>query len=208
MRLLLFFIFCLPLFCFGQTGTISGNAFWKYNDFVGNKPDAGASVYVYPEDTASKQLQTQCDVQGNFRFEHVKPGKYLVVIQSLNTTTNGFYNYNQVRFSPTKKYLGFDLKELNMPLYDSVDIYFKNYDSLSKTKMSAFAINKWMRNVEKHKVIYENSIQRLMALIPMNMKTVDLMLQISVTKKVYLKELQVNPDETITVIADFGITYL
>jgi hypothetical protein len=36
-----------------QTGNISGNAFWKYNDYVGNKPDAASDVLLYRIDSPS-----------------------------------------------------------------------------------------------------------------------------------------------------------
>jgi hypothetical protein len=36
----------------GDYGTLTGNAYWKYNNYVGNKPDAGAEVTLYSLDTA------------------------------------------------------------------------------------------------------------------------------------------------------------
>ena len=124
----LFFFLSFPFLSFAQTGTIAGNAFWKYNDFVGNKPDAGSKVYVFPSNLMDKELQIKCDVQGNFKFDNVKPGKYLVVIISENTNDLFSNNFSKLNNPALKNYLGFSIPELNKTIYDSLPVYKKLYE--------------------------------------------------------------------------------
>lgn len=213
---------CLhPLFALSQkneTGTISGNALWKYNDYVGNKPDAGSRVIVYPFDSTQEQLTTQCDVQGNFRFENVPAGLYLVAVVSRNTRTNGEYNYRNLQFTDTKSYLGFDFKSLNKELYDSISIY-REVTLLPlpevKTVPNGFNTKKYLKEVEERKSVstkrqgdYEKAINRLLRLAPINTKTMWFEFPVPYPNKFFLDEVIIKPGQTVTVIADFGITYL
>lgn len=72
----------------GDYGTITGNAYWKYNNYVGNKADAGAEVFLYSLDTIRGNIkyETTADVQGNYKLEKVLPGRYLLIVRSKNAT--------------------------------------------------------------------------------------------------------------------------
>ena len=89
------------------TGKIKGTVLWKYNDYVGVKGDAGASVYLFSKNATyptytKEQLfswidgekdlkdvyETKVDVNGNYSFEDIPVGKYIGVISSKNTTRN------------------------------------------------------------------------------------------------------------------------
>lgn len=70
----------------GDYGSLTGNAYWKYNDYVGNKPDAGAEITLYSLDTARGNLKFEAiaDVQGNYKIDRVPPGKYFLIVRSKN----------------------------------------------------------------------------------------------------------------------------
>lgn len=72
----------------GDYGVLTGNAYWKYNNYVGNRPDAGAKVTLYPLDSVRLGIKYEAtaDVQGNYRVEKILPGKYLAIVRSENAT--------------------------------------------------------------------------------------------------------------------------
>lgn len=72
----------------GDYGTMTGNAYWKYNNYVGNKADAGAEIELYSLDTVRGNLkyEASADVQGNYRIEKVLPGSYFLMVRSKNAT--------------------------------------------------------------------------------------------------------------------------
>ena len=72
----------------GDYGTLTGNAYWKYNKYVGDRPDAGAKVTLYALDSirGGLKFEATCDVQGNYRIEKILPGKYFAIVQSENAT--------------------------------------------------------------------------------------------------------------------------
>ena len=76
------------LSCSKKPGSLTGNVYWKYNNYVGNKPDAGSKInlYLLEEDEKEIAYKTSADVQGNFHIEKIKPGRYLLVVRSNNTT--------------------------------------------------------------------------------------------------------------------------
>jgi len=46
-----------------EMGSLKGNVFWKYNNYVGNKPDAGTSIKLYSLLDTSYLETATCDVQ-------------------------------------------------------------------------------------------------------------------------------------------------
>ncbi len=72
----------------GDYGVLTGNAYWKYNNYVGNRPDAGTKVTLYPLDSirSGVKYEATADVQGNYRIEKILPGKYLAIVRSENAT--------------------------------------------------------------------------------------------------------------------------
>jgi hypothetical protein len=72
----------------GECGSLAGVVYWKYNDYVGNKPDIGSEITLYSRDTIRDNLkyETNVDAQGNYKIEKVLPGRYLLIVQSKNAT--------------------------------------------------------------------------------------------------------------------------
>jgi hypothetical protein len=104
----------------GDYGLITGNAYWKFNDFVGNKADAGAEVILYSMDTIRGNLvfEATTDVQGNYKIENIPPGEYFLMVRSTNATDCP--EVHLARFKTYSAYLrdihGFDLEEYSSDL--------------------------------------------------------------------------------------------
>jgi len=69
-----------------EYGSLSGNVFWKYNNYVGNRPDASADVTVFNLEDTTVQYSSKVDMRGDFGIDSVQAGKYLLVVWSKNTT--------------------------------------------------------------------------------------------------------------------------
>lgn len=72
----------------GDPGAVTGNIYWKYNNFVGNRADAGSTLILVGWDSLRRGIEHQAtaDVQGNYKIEGVLPGIYFAIVQSKNTT--------------------------------------------------------------------------------------------------------------------------
>ena len=122
-------LFCLLSFslisCKPNYGSLTGNAYWKYNNYVGDKPDAGSEVYLFSQDTSEVPLEATCDVQGNFKFDKVETGDYMLVIKSKNTTNSAADQLQEIFTASTIKYFGFYLGGIDSTLFkNAMDSYF------------------------------------------------------------------------------------
>lgn len=208
-----FAIILLPYICSAQTGSISGNAFWHYNDYIGNKPDAAADVYLFTGDSTKAPDNTQCDVMGNFKFDQIAPGKYLVLIVSRATTddgTNNFIVFNAYK-GMYREFLGFDITDPKA-VYDSVMLLDNDADEAAKQKMTVWNAGKRLKQIEQKKAIAAAEKRRLLnlcvggapffyhlALMPLALAHIQ--------HKVYIQLITIKGNENKTVVADFGITY-
>jgi hypothetical protein len=97
----------------GDYGSLTGNAYWKYNNYIGNKPDAGSIVSLYSLDTIRGDLKFEAtaDVQGNYNIERIPPGKYFLLVRSNNATDCPDYHLSMLRIydSYIKQLFGFNL---------------------------------------------------------------------------------------------------
>ncbi len=221
-------------YCFSQTGIIQGNVFWKYNDYVGNKPDAGSRIYLYSKLSGSRIPQNyKSDINGNFKIENLPSGKYFIIIVSKNTNMSIeeiFQNVFQdpINFENIIKYLGFNIKEVNRAMYDSVLYYKKRTELFSEKNVSLNLMNtsgmkrKELKNLsdsitkydvkyELSKTDYHNLIEKYFTYISRNLKDWDEIncnnLGITLYEKVHMEEIAVSENRTSQVVVDFGITY-
>ena len=89
-----------------KTGKITGNVTYKYNNYVGNKADTGATVILVSKNVKSLPdsvalghtyaLPEGCygvkvDGTGNYTFDNIPIGEYYIVIISKNTNENSSY---------------------------------------------------------------------------------------------------------------------
>jgi len=118
----------------GDYGSLTGNAYWKYNNYVGNKPDAGAEVTLYSLDTIRGELQfsATADIQGNYKIDKIPPGNYFLIVRSKNATDCPDVHLGNIRIHSTyfKQLFDFDL-----------DKYEKQIQEISKLdSLASFAL--------------------------------------------------------------------
>jgi hypothetical protein len=120
----------------GDYGTLTGNAYWKYNDYVGYKPDAGAEVTLYSLDTIRGDLKFEAiaDVQGNYKIDRIPPGNYFLIVRSKNTTDCPENHLRKliIYSSYFKQLFGFDLNKYK----EQIQEIFK-LDSLASAALTA-----------------------------------------------------------------------
>jgi len=94
-------------------GTVTGEVTYKYNDYVGNRGDAGATVllisknvkslpdnlaYGMTNDLPDGCYATEASGSGTYTFNNIPVGEYVLIFISENTTPDpstvaGFYNW-------------------------------------------------------------------------------------------------------------------
>lgn len=100
-----------------QIGTVKGCITYQYNEVIGTRGDVGADILLIPNDLPKESLSlinaitfvnlpdgclhTEADGNGNYIFQNVPVGRYVLVIRSKNTRCDGntfldvglFYSY-------------------------------------------------------------------------------------------------------------------
>lgn len=116
----------------GDYGIMTGNAYWEYNDYVGDKADAGAEVILYSLDSmrGNMKYETTADLYGNYKFEKVLPGQYFLIVCSGNATDCPDSHLQNLRRykSEIKQVFDFDINNYKTQLaeIDVLDsIYYK-----------------------------------------------------------------------------------
>lgn len=87
-----------------KTGSVTGNVTYKYNNYVGNKPDTGTEVILVSTSITSLPdhiaavvkmnslpegcFYTKVDGSGNYTINNVPVGEYYIVLLSANTNEN------------------------------------------------------------------------------------------------------------------------
>lgn len=187
----------------GEFGNLEGNAFWKYNDYVGNKPDAGAHVSLINLDSLNNRLtfNTEADINGNFQINDIPPGCYLLAVQSNNVTENkeSIYDLFEIYFPELNWAFGFDIHD-NLPVIKDI----KQVDSL--INVEHYKGNYFSKNIEKLKNLKDQKINEYFQVL-MNKKYFNLNLYSTFPNKIRLKMFWIESKKTDKEIIDFGITY-
>lgn len=93
--------------CAVKHGSIAGNAFWKYSDTDSSKPDSGAEVFLFSEDTTQRPLVVTCDSLGNFSFSNIPVGDYTLVTRSRaahSTAPDQIHDFVNYLYEPVVDY--------------------------------------------------------------------------------------------------------
>lgn len=194
----------------GEYGVLAGNAYWKYNNFLGNKADAGAEIELYSLDTVRGNLkyEASADVQGNYRIEKVLPGSYFLVVRSKNATDCPERHLdNFVRYASYMKQLfGLDINIYKTQLeeIDSLDNAFrsiltdndeKKYGGLSRQIDKYTAIENEMRD----------KAEKLLKSLPEDFKQ-KIHFYTSYSNAYDFTTIRIEEGKTKTENTDFGIT--
>lgn len=187
--------------CARKKGTCTGNVFYKYNNYVGNKPDAGAKILLYPKDSTERTIESMCDVSGNFKFENVPVGQYMLVAVSKETTCNCDEDLVKIFGTDVGKYFNIDFKK-QLPALAS------QYEQNLKNPISAIDTNTY--SSENPKLYRLSDCDSLMLSIPILNRLihdVGTMKFGAISPKKYYKIIEIKANETTNEIVDFGISY-
>lgn len=195
----------------GDYGILTGNAYWKYNNYVGNKADAGAEVILYSLDTirGNMKYETTADVQGNYKFEKVLPGRYFLIVRSENATDCPDSHLSNLRIydSEIKQLFGFDIYNYKTQLAEiSVldSIYYKSSDEFP----SNGSLSQMTASLEKTEAISKkrtDKIEKLFEKIPDDFKR-KLKLYTGYSNAYDFSIIKIEEGKTTNHITDFGIT--
>lgn len=198
--------------CQPNYGSLTGNAYWEYNRFVGNKADAGSKVYLFSSDTSESVLKATCDVQGNFKFDKLTTGDYMLVLVSKNTTTSALNQLQQMTRIDVNKYFGFSFEKIDSTLFKEAG------KSLSDFEKSEVPPPPGINGYEEKKLHFDSLeyfrnianklADSLFNKIPKHNKLLNEIYSLgSFSKKVKFRQVTIKKNETSNEIFDFGITY-
>jgi hypothetical protein len=206
---------CLLIFAFSSCkpnyGSLTGNVYWKYNNYVGDKPDAGSDVYLFSQDTSKAPLETTCDVQGNFRFDKIPTGNYMLVVRSKNTTNSASNELEELFTKDTYSYFGFVLRDLDSALLkNAINSYF-DFQKRDLSPPPSYTYKQKMAYYDSAQISQSMANRLADSLLNKIPKDNRLMKEIyflgSFFPKVKFKEITIKKNDMSNEVFDFGITY-
>ncbi len=193
----------------GEYGSLTGNAYWKYNDYVGNKPDAGAEIQLHSLDTIRGNLRFEAtaDVQGDYQFSKLPPGRYLVIVRSNNTRACpeehlinlGFYS------SYLKQIFGFDLSNYTKELAE-----IERLDSMATSILTGRS-NDFYKSTSSIDAYYElqeqsrDKINKLFESFPTEFR-IKMKLFSGFSNSYDIQVIEIEDGKSANLVSDFGIT--
>jgi len=85
MKKIFLILFLLPALADAQKTSIKGKALFDYNDNVKERADVGARIVLISKNDKDLRMETTADLAGNYSFQDVAPGEYLLILTSKNT---------------------------------------------------------------------------------------------------------------------------
>lgn len=186
-----------------EFGSIKGNVYWKYNNFVGNRPDAGSLIWLYKLGEDDLKYQTTADVRGDYFFDSIPAGPYLMIIKSNDTKSSAHDQFIEVysnilmldtTFNVNTKSVVERYKEVISAFVDKAQ-----EGLLSDNKNSVKDYDRYMDSVR----VYS---EKAMSEMPDKLKSKLLMFGTG-SPKIDIKGVYVNNKKTENIVTDFGITY-
>ena len=207
-------MFCITIAlvsCGPKYGSVTGNVYWKYNNYVGNKPDAGSIAYLYPYNKSSKPIEATADIQGNFRFDKAETGDYLLLVVSKNTTDSPEDHYHEIKLSSAylRDVFNFEVskilpdKQKEFHIRDSILLNFQITD---KSSISGDFL-KHMDQVRKKKDTLRTVAEEIIKAIPSDI-VMKLGILTSYGSKIKIKKIKVEADRSTNEVFDFGVTFM
>lgn len=195
--------------CTKKPGSFTGNIYWKYNDYVGNKPDSGSKIKLYSETDKEIKYETTTDVLGNFKIEDVQPGRYFIVIQSNNTTDSPHEHLkNLLIYSEfLKDIFGFDSTKYDKEISEINKLEDKYLDVIGESNQNKYGgLSKQIEIYDKIDSEIKDKSQNLISKFPEQFKR-KLGLYTSYDKSFRFLSIEITEGKTINENIDFGTTY-
>lgn len=196
--------------CKKDPGSVSGNVYYKYNDYVGNKPDAGTEIKLYNLDKGAEPAtyETTSDVQGNYKIEGVIPGDYLLFTISKSTTASNVDILDQFianskdltdLFGTNIGGLSKDIEELKALETFKAEAYAAAMDNLTEGKKYIDEYGKYLKESSDKQVAIGKKLPPKLKILYSSVMGYDQNLEI--------KKITVEETKNVQTNTDFGITY-
>lgn len=194
----------------GDYGILTGNIYWEYNKYVGNKSDDNSEITLYSLDSirGGMKFQTKSDMFGNYRIENIPTGKYFLMIRSNNTTDcpeNHIANLKRYA-KELNQLFGFDIimykQQLDKIALDD-SLAMTSYKNLSK--MTTAELFKATENYYKHIEDSRIKSNELIEQIPQDFKH-KINLYTGYSNANYFAIILINEGKIENIITDFGNT--
>lgn len=198
---ILLFVLIWPTLMLAQTGEISGTVFYKYSDYVGNRPDAGASIELFPINNPEEKKNTLADLQGSFHFSNLDTGKYLIIVKSKETNESPYMGVTKliVYGNLLNKYFHFNPRETNHALQTAIELKDQEYTDYLMSKNPK---PKKLASLKDELVQLSFSF---FSEIP-----IDGLIKTGIslpTEKFEIREITISGNSQEKIIVDFGLTY-
>jgi len=188
----------------GDYGTLTGNAYWEYNDYIGNKADAGAEISLYYLDTINLNniYKTTADFQGNYKFEKLLPGWYFIIVRSKNVTAcpDSHLHKLEIYSSNFKELFGFDIQKYKEQLDE-----FNSIDSTASASLHVSSDN--LTKYYLFKKQSQDKAEKLIDMLPKDF-TSKIQLFTGYSNALDFSTIHIEERKTATQNTNFGITCL
>lgn len=208
----LFLIAITTLSCTKKPGNLTGNVYWKYNEYVGNKADSGSEIKLIAFDKKQKDtiFQTTADLNGNYAINDIPPGRYFLIIESKNTTDSpknhldNLQNYSE----DLKTLFGLDLSNYSKEISEINGYYQKYVEILTDDDNTKYGgISNKIDQYEKFGKMSDDKSSDLIDKIPSNIRY-KIGLLTAYSKSIEFKNIEIKEGKTENIITDFGVTYM
>jgi hypothetical protein len=153
----------------GDYGVMSGNAYWNYNEYIGNRADAGAEVRLFSLDHLDSRLvsSANADVQGNYKMEKLLPGWYFVIVSSKNVMgcPDSHLKKLEIYSSELNELFRFDMQTLKNQLDK-----FDTNDSIANSKLYEEGTNS-IANYDSYKKKSRDEAEQIIESLPKDFKS-------------------------------------
>lgn len=194
--------------CKEKTGTLEGTAYWKYNDYVGNKPDAGTIIKLFEIGDSIPTYTTEVGLDGKFKIENIKIGKYLMISKSKNTneSCNGFIQTLEIYVNELDSIFNYNVAKSFNNDFNTYDSLYNKFHSLliadHEDSLSGLTkhINAYREAEKSLEIFSEQFVKKL----PSNFKS---NIGLIIYDKIDFLDITIEKDKTTVEQLDFGVTY-
>lgn len=194
--IILIYVVCFfTISCTKSTGSLSGNVYWKYNDIVGNKPDAGTTIKLFDINSESKEpiYSITTDIDGNYKLDNINSGTYIIIANSRNTFSSPRTIFENLLTHEK------ELKILNF----NIGIYSNQINQLGNLKLlTDLTVNEPLE-FEKNNDELNSRFSAIIQQFPESIRD-KLNIKIGYDNSIYIKKINIEDSKNTTENIDFG----
>lgn len=187
-----------------EYGSIKGNVFYKYNNFVGNRPDAGSKVYVYSINDSISKYSSTTDVRGDYAFDSVPVGLYMVVVRSETTKSSARDYFDELNYN--RKFIDSIFRTNISSSLSEYNETISEFEEKASKGLREYEGMKAVNIYDKYTDSVEHYANRYLTTLPSIIKH-ELLILGRGGSKVDIQNISVKKGRAETIVTDFGITY-